>query len=73
MQEITEMTFEQAFEQLSETVDKLETGGLTLRESLELFEHGQALAARCGRLLDEAELRIQSMGSEGDEPFDLTQ
>jgi len=73
MQDIIEMTFEQAFQELSETVDKLEAGGLTLQESLELFERGQAVAARCGCLLDEAELKIQSIGPEGDEPFDLAQ
>ena len=73
MQDITEMTFEQAFQELSETVDKLEASGLTLEESLELFERGQTVAARCGSLLDEAELKIQAIGPEGEEPFDLVQ
>ena len=41
---ISEMEFEQAMSALEETVAKLETGDLTLEESLELFEKGQKLA-----------------------------
>jgi len=73
MQEIKEMTFEQAFQELNETVGKLEAGGLMLQESIELFERGQALAARCNALLDEAELKIQAIGPEGELRFDLSQ
>ena len=64
------LTFEQAFSRLEETVRKLEAGGLTLEESLALFEHGQALAARCNTQLDEAELKIRRLAPEGELPFD---
>ncbi|RLC89460.1 MAG: exodeoxyribonuclease VII small subunit, partial [Chloroflexi bacterium] len=47
MSEIKNLTFEQAFAELEETVHKLEAGGLTLEESLALFERGQALATHC--------------------------
>ena len=67
MNEIGELTFEQAFEELEETVGKLEAGGLTLEESLAIFERGQALAAHCGKQLDEAELKIKQITPQGDE------
>lgn len=67
MSKIEKLTFEQAFEELEETVGKLEAGGLTLEESLALFERGQALAAHCGKQLDEAELKIEQITPQGDE------
>ena len=70
MSEIKNLTFEQAFAELEGTVGKLESGGLTLEESLALFERGQALAARCGKQLDEAELKIKQLTPEGDVPFE---
>jgi exodeoxyribonuclease VII small subunit len=71
MSEIENLTFEQAFAELEETVQKLEAGGLTLEESLALFERGQALAARCNVQLDEAELQVRQLSSEGVLPFEL--
>ena len=41
---VEELTFEEAFAELEETVRKLEAGGLTLEESLALYERGQALS-----------------------------
>ncbi len=70
MNEIKNLTFEQAFAELEETVGKLESGGLALEESLALFERGQALAARCGQQIDEAELKIKQLTPEGDVPFE---
>ena len=54
----------------SKTVQKLETGGLTLEESLALFERGQALAAHCSVQLDEAELTVRQLSPEGIIPFE---
>ena len=56
-----EMSFEEAFEELSALVGKLESGDLELEESLGLFERGQALANRCSQLLEEAELSIRQL------------
>jgi exodeoxyribonuclease VII small subunit len=68
---IEELTFEEAFTELEETVRKLETGGLSLEESLALYERGQALAVHCGRQLDEAELKVRQLAPEGQEvPFE---
>jgi exodeoxyribonuclease VII small subunit len=56
-----EMTFEQAFEELQEVVAGLESGELSLEDSLRLFERGQALADRCSQLLEQAELRLRQL------------
>jgi exodeoxyribonuclease VII small subunit len=70
MNEIENLTFEQAFTELEETVRKLEAGGLALEESLALFERGQALAARCNAQLDQAELKVRQLSPEGVVPFE---
>jgi exodeoxyribonuclease VII small subunit len=58
---VEELTFEQAFEELESIVQQLEAGRLPLEESLALFERGQTLAARCGQLLDGAELKVKTL------------
>ncbi|MDP8924790.1 MAG: exodeoxyribonuclease VII small subunit [Chloroflexota bacterium] len=54
----TEPTFEAIFEDLQETIGRLEQGGLPLQDAVAQFEHGMALAARCLEILDAAELRV---------------
>jgi exodeoxyribonuclease VII small subunit len=61
-----ELTFEQAFTQLEEIVERLESAELSLDESLALFEKGQALAAVCAKLLDSAELKVKQLAADGD-------
>jgi exodeoxyribonuclease VII small subunit len=70
MDEIENLSFEQAFGELEGTVQKLETGGLTLEQSLLLFERGQALAAHCNTLLDSAELKVRQLSPEGAASFE---
>lgn len=50
--------FEALYSRLEETVAKLEKGGLTLEESLSLYEEGMQLARQCQEMLQDAELRI---------------
>lgn len=61
----SELTFEQAFHQLEETVHSLEAGELSLDDALALFERGTRLAATCDRLLNEAELRVRHIQPDG--------
>jgi exodeoxyribonuclease VII small subunit len=61
MKEIDELSFEAAFAELEETVQKLEVGELTLEESVGLFERGQALATHCQKQLDAAELKVEQL------------
>lgn len=53
--------FEQLYEKLEATVEKLEKGGLSLEESIHLYEEGMELAKRCQAILDQAELRITKL------------
>ncbi len=46
------MTYEQARDALATVVERLETGGTTLDESVQLYKRGEALAARCHELLE---------------------
>jgi exodeoxyribonuclease VII small subunit len=59
------MTFEDAYAELEDVVARLESGDLTLEESVTLYARGQALANRCGTLLDSAELRVQQLDDDG--------
>jgi exodeoxyribonuclease VII small subunit len=54
-------SFEELFRRLEETVAKLEEGGLTLNQSLALYEEGMALAQRCQEMLDAAELKVKRL------------
>ncbi|MCS7178745.1 MAG: exodeoxyribonuclease VII small subunit [Anaerolineae bacterium] len=65
MKPVSEMTFEEALTELEEVVRRLEAGGLTLEESLALYERGQALAAYCNRQLDQAELKVSQLSPDG--------
>jgi exodeoxyribonuclease VII small subunit len=50
--------YEKARDQLAEVVRRLENGGLTLEESLELWEEGERLAAVCSDWLEGARARL---------------
>ena len=71
--EFKDLTFEQALEQLEETVRAMEAGELSLQETTALFERGMRLANYCGDVLSKAELkitRIQTAYGESPEPAD---
>ena len=53
-------SYEQAREELAEIVRQLEAGGVTLEESLALWERGEALAAICQQWLDGARARLDA-------------
>ncbi len=55
------LSFEEAYNRLTETADKLEQGGLPLDESLALFEEGTLLARLCEELLAKAELKVSQL------------
>jgi len=60
---VQELTFEEAYRKLEETVKTLEAGGLTLEEATRLFEEGMRLAQLCSKRLEEAELKITQLQS----------
>ena len=59
-------SFESAMEQLETLVSKMESGDLSLEESLEAFEKGVHLTRFCQDQLQKAELKIQALNSKGE-------
>lgn len=62
-----ELNFEEAIERLEEIVENLETGGLSLNESLEKFTEGIKLIQFCNKELNKAEKKIELAKKEGNE------
>jgi|SRR5690554_7945332 len=67
--DVSELTYEQARDELIAIVAKLEAGAATLDDSVGLWERGEALAARCQALLDGASERIKAAHDEPAEQF----
>ncbi|WP_369207767.1 exodeoxyribonuclease VII small subunit [Streptomyces sp. PU-14G] len=65
------LSYEQARAELVEVVQRLESGGSTLEESLALWERGEELAGICRAWLDGARARLDAVleeeGEEGEE------
>ncbi len=58
---IEEMTFEESLEELEKMVQELETGGLGLDKSLEIYERAIALRNHCREILEKSERRVQKI------------
>ena len=58
---IEELSYEEALVELESIVEALENGQSQLEEAIKLFERGQDLAARCGVLLEAAELKVKQV------------
>lgn len=67
---VQELTYEEALAELEEIVSSLEGEQNQLEESIKLFERGQALAARCGMLLEAAELKVKQVAGDEIIPFE---
>ena len=59
-------TFEESLQALEEAVGRLEEGELTLDQALECFEAGLAGAARCRKLLQGVEARVEQLVRDAD-------
>lgn len=73
---MSELSFEKALEDLEKIVEKLEKGGLSLNESLSLFEKGVHLAKFLREELEKAEKKVDILlkdekGQVKAEPFSL--
>jgi exodeoxyribonuclease VII small subunit len=60
--------YEQARDELTELVRRLEAGGLSLEESLKLWERGEELAAVCEEWLEGARARLAAALASTDRP-----
>ena len=65
-----QIPYEQARDQLTEVVKRLESGGLTLEESLTLWERGEHLADVCTQWLEGARARLAAAKPHTTEPGD---
>jgi exodeoxyribonuclease VII small subunit len=57
---VSDLSYEQARDELVSVVSELEQGTATLEQSLELWERGEALAARCEEWLIGAKARLEA-------------
>lgn len=64
------LSYEQARDELANVVKRLEAGGLSLEDSLDLWERGERLAAICTEWLEGARARIATAVAQrdGDDP-----
>jgi exodeoxyribonuclease VII small subunit len=67
MKPISELGYEEARDELTEVVRRLEQGGLDLDTSLKLWERGEELAKRCDEHLAGARKRIEEALTAGDD------
>ena len=58
MTERESLSYEQARDELTGVVKRLEAGGLSLEQSLDLWERGEELAAICSQWLEGARARL---------------
>ena len=63
------MSFELAMSRLEEIVGKLDSGKVTLDESLKLYEEGIALVRLCSERLDSAEQKSKLVKASADGNF----
>jgi exodeoxyribonuclease VII small subunit len=70
-----EKKFEEAMERLEQIVEGLESGKLSLEESLKIFEEGMNLVNFCSKKLEQAEQKVtilikESEGKYSQQPFE---
>ena len=65
MTEKQQLSYEEARTELAGVVERLETGGSSLEESLALWERGEKLADICERWLEGARARIEAARAAG--------
>lgn len=61
------LSFEEGYDRLEQVIQRLESGQLSLEQSVALFEEGVQLAQYCEHKLDDAELRVSKLLSAADE------
>lgn len=76
--DVSAMPFEKAMQELERIVADLEKGAVSLDDSVRLYARGKALQARCEKLLQEAEARVEKItfgengAPKGVEPLDVS-
>jgi exodeoxyribonuclease VII small subunit len=66
--ELSELTFEDAFQLLEDTVSLLESGDLSVDDMIKKFEQGMALVLQCRERLDNAQARVSMLSRAVEDP-----
>lgn len=64
--EIEKMSLEQAFEQLEETIAKLESEDITLEDSFAAYKAGMDILKHCNNSIDKVEKQVLMLSSDGE-------
>ncbi len=62
-----EKSFEEQIEELEKIVQELESGNLSLEDSVNKFEEGIEISKKCNKTLEEAEKKITILVKDKDE------
>ena len=68
-QDSTNKKFEVALQELENVVEQLESGDLSLEDSLAAFENGVSLVKHCNRKLTEVESKVEILLKDRDGKF----
>lgn len=69
-EDISQMSFEQAIDELTGIVDSIEEGEITLQQSLKQYERGMSLIKHCRKILSGAEKRIEEISRQSGQEDD---
>ena len=65
--DLGKLSFEDAIKELTQIVDKIESGQVPLQTSIEQYEKGMALVKHCRGILQAAEKKIEKVSQQGQE------
>ena len=65
MDDMANLSYEAAYQELEALVARMESGELPLETSVSLYERGQQLSAHCQALLEDARLKIKTLDDSG--------
>lgn len=68
---MAEKNFEVSMKRLEQIVEELDSGNLSLDESLKIFEEGVELSRYCSEKLNQAEKKIKALMKKQDGSFQL--
>lgn len=66
-----DLPFENALAELDTVLERMESGRLTLEESLTIYRRGSALLRHCQQQLNEADFRLRVLEGETLKPLDI--
>lgn len=60
-----ELTIEEGFRRLDETIEKLESRDITLEEAFQAYSQGMELLKRCNDQIDRVEKQVYKLAEDG--------